>query len=136
MLLRYRTIDCRYPAELAGPRYPDGIPIWPEDDLEKVIQDQKVDRCLLAYSDLHNETVMTLASRCLAAGTEFFLASPTNTMLKSSKPVVAVVAVRTGCGKSQTSRYVINALKKRGKVRAGASPHAVRQPCRAGGATF
>ncbi|KAI9024124.1 hypothetical protein DFJ74DRAFT_72715 [Hyaloraphidium curvatum] len=105
----------RYPASLAGPLYPDGLPIWPEADLEKVIKDQKVTRCMLAYSDLSDGDVMKIAARCLAAGAEFFLVPPDRTMLPARKPVVATCAVRTGCGKSQVSRYVIEALKKHGK---------------------
>lgn len=154
----------RYPAALAGARYPEGLPIWPEDELEAVVRDQKVDRCLLAYSDLHHNKAMELASRCLAAGAEvgkgeagrgahrcspigqpkpvsnppicagfcactlhaglrtdvfvlpqFLLVPPRHTMLRSSKPVVAVTAVRTGCGKSQTSHYLIAELKRAGR---------------------
>lgn len=105
----------QYPAALAGKRYPNGLPIWSEDDLEQIIKEQKVDRCLLAYSDLHHHKVMELASRCLSSGAEFFLVAPQNTMIASTKPVIAVVAVRTGCGKSQTSRYIIDALKQYNK---------------------
>lgn len=91
------SLSRRYPPELSGPRYPEGLPIWPEDDLESVIRDERVDRCMLAYSDLHHHRVMELAARCLAAGCEFFLVPPSRTMLPSTKPTVAVVAVRTGC---------------------------------------
>ncbi|PSC74837.1 Sporulation RMD1 [Micractinium conductrix] len=105
----------RYPPELAGRLYPKGLPIWPEEELEQVIAEQRVDRCLLSYSDLPHSKVMQLAARCLAAGADFGLVAPARTQLPSEKPVVAVCAVRTGCGKSQTSRYIIDALQKRGK---------------------
>lgn len=109
-------IDCRrYPPELSGPFYEKGLPIWPEDKLESVIKEQRVDRCMLAYSDLHHHKVMEIGARCLSAGAEFFLAPPRKTMLKSSKPVIAICAVRTGCGKSQTSRYAVEVLKRGGK---------------------
>lgn len=104
----------RYPTELAGARYPKGLPIWPEDDLDTIIKEQNVNRCLLAYSDLHSTKVLELGSRCLAAGAEFFLVPPRHTMLPSSKPVIAVCAVRTGCGKSQASRYIVQVLKQHG----------------------
>ena len=110
------NIDGRpYPPSLAGKLYPKGLPIWPEDDLEKIVREYKVDRCILAYSDLNHMTVMHLASRVLATGADFSLMGHNRTMLKSTKPVVAVCAVRTGCGKSQTSRYVAELLRKAGK---------------------
>src|SRR5581483_6875074 len=100
-------IDDRvYPASLAGPRYPHGIPIRPEGTLGELIRELDVDEVVLAYSDLSHETVMHKASIALAAGVDFTLLGPKATMLRSSKPVVAVTAVRTGCGKSQTSRKV------------------------------
>jgi predicted GTPase len=100
-------IDNRlYPATLAGQRYPDGIPIRPEDELTDLIRELHVDDVVLAYSDLSHETVMHKASIVLAAGASFRLLGPHETMLRSTKPVVAVCAVRTGCGKSQTSRKV------------------------------
>jgi predicted GTPase len=98
--------DRRYPASLAGPLYPDGIPIVPESELVELIRREAVDEVVLAYSDLSHEDVMHKASTVLAAGADFRLVGPRATMLPSSKPVVAVCAVRTGCGKSQTSRYV------------------------------
>ena len=101
----------RYPASLCGPDYPDGLPIWPEEELGKVILEHRVDRCMLAYSDLKYEKVMEIASRCLAAGAEFILSPPRVTMVQSTKPVIAVCATRTGCGKSQVSRYIINHLE-------------------------
>lgn len=100
-------IDDRvYPASLAGERYPQGIPIRPEETLTELIREFEVDEVVLAYSDLAHETVMHKASIVLAAGAKFSLLGPKATMLRSTKPVVAVTAVRTGCGKSQTSRRV------------------------------
>ncbi|MFN8224874.1 MAG: cyclic 2,3-diphosphoglycerate synthase [Gaiellales bacterium] len=100
-------IDDRvYPASLAGPLYPAGIPIRPESELEDVIHTEGVDEVVLAYSDLAHADVMHKASRAMAAGASFTLLGPHATMLKSRKPVVAVTAVRTGCGKSQTSRAI------------------------------
>jgi predicted GTPase len=98
--------DRFYPASLAGPLYPEGIPIRPEDELAELIRAHGVDEVILAYSDLKHETVMHKASLVLATGADFRLLGPDATMLHSSKPVVAVCAVRTGCGKSQTSRKV------------------------------
>ena len=100
-------IDDRvYPPSLAGSLYPQGIPIVPEEKLADLIREEEVDEVVLAYSDLSHEDVMHKASIALAAGADFRLIGPRDTMLKSSKPVVAVTAVRTGCGKSQTSRRV------------------------------
>jgi predicted GTPase len=96
----------RYPPQLAGDRYPGGIPIVPEAELERVIRDERVDAVLFAYSDVSHEHVMHSASRALAAGADFLLMGPARTMLPSSRPVVAVCAVRTGSGKSQTTRRV------------------------------
>jgi predicted GTPase len=98
--------DRSYPPALAGPRYPQGIPIHPEDELTQLIHRYDVDEVILSYSDLKHETVMHKASIVLAAGADFRLMGPDATMLHSSKPVVAVCATRTGCGKSQTSRKV------------------------------
>ena len=98
--------DRVYPASLAGPLYPEGIPIHPEEELTDLVRANGVDDVILAYSDLKHETVMHKASLVLAAGADFRLLGPHATMLGSSKPVVAVCAVRTGCGKSQTSRKV------------------------------
>jgi predicted GTPase len=100
-------IDDRvYPTSLAGARYPLGIPIRPEEELTELIGRHHVDEVVLAYSDLSHEDVMHKASTALAAGASFTLLGPKETMLLSCKPVVAVTAVRTGCGKSQTSRRV------------------------------
>jgi predicted GTPase len=95
-----------YPPALAGPRYPRGIQIRPEEELTQLIREHGVDEVILSYSDLKHETVMHKASIVLAAGADFRLMGPDATMLHSSKPVVAVCATRTGCGKSQTSRKV------------------------------
>lgn len=103
-----------YPPELAGPRYPHGIPIVPEDELERVIEREDVTRCVMAYSDVSHEYVMHLASRVNAAGPDFEIGGVRRTMLSSSKPVVAVCASRTGAGKSQTSRAVVAMLRSHG----------------------
>ena len=99
-----------YPASLAGPLYPHGIPIRPEEELSQLVEQLDVDEVILAYSDLRHETVMHKASIALAAGADFRLLGPHATMLRSVKPVVAVCATRTGCGKSQTTRKVGQAL--------------------------
>ncbi|MCL1846861.1 MAG: cyclic 2,3-diphosphoglycerate synthase [Coriobacteriia bacterium] len=104
----------RYPAELAGSGYPDGIPIFPQDDLERLIREYGVDECVFSYSDVTYSFVMGLSARVNAAGASFTLLGPAQTMLKSEKPVVAIGAIRTGCGKSQTARRVIECLNKRG----------------------
>ena len=117
-------IDDRvYPASLAGPDYPRGIPIRPEEELTELIRRESVDEVVLAYSDLSHETVMHKASTVLAAGADFTLLGPKATMLRSRKPVIAVCAARTGCGKSQTSRRVGQIL-----LRAGFSVALVRHP--------
>jgi len=105
----------KYPAELAGDLYPQGIPIYDEADLEKLIVDLKVDECVLSYSDLPYDTVMHIGSRVMAAGAKFSMMGSFQTMLKSSKPVISITAVRTGCGKSQTTRAVVKALIAAGK---------------------
>lgn len=102
-----------FPASLAGARYPDGIPIVEEDRLERICRDRAVDEVVCAYSDLRHEDVMHLASRSIAAGARFVLPGARETMLESRKPVVAVSAVRTGCGKSQTTRYLSRHLNRR-----------------------
>jgi len=107
--------DRSYPAALAGTLYPNGIPIFPESDLIELIKKFSVDQVIFAYSDVSHETVMHKASIALAAGADFRLMGPKATLLKSNKPVVAICAVRTGSGKSQTSRAVTDALKAMGK---------------------
>jgi predicted GTPase len=103
-----------YPAELAGKRYPKGIPIYPESDLLKLIKELKVDQVVFAYSDVPHEYVMHKASMVMAAGADFRLMGKNSTQLKSSKPVVSVCAVRTGSGKSQTTRRVSLILRSMG----------------------
>ena len=114
--------DRRYPPELAGPLYPEGIPIVPEDDLEALCARERVDEVIFAYSDVTHAEVMHLASRALAAGADFSLLGPARTTLRSARPVIAVSAVRTGCGKSQTARWIARRLRERG-VRAGVLRH-------------
>jgi predicted GTPase len=110
------NIDGRvYPAELAGELYPDGIPISPEAELEELVRKHDVDEVVFAYSDVTHEHVMHIGSRANAAGASFRLISPRETMLTSSKPVVAVCAVRTGSGKSQTTRHIAALLRESGK---------------------
>lgn len=104
----------KYPAELAGNLYPDGIPIYSEDRLAELISELDVDECVFAYSDVRYETVMGISAVVNAAGADFKLLGPKSTMLKSTKPVISVCAVRTGCGKSQTSRKVIELLMAHG----------------------
>jgi predicted GTPase len=103
-----------YPAELAGAMYPKGLPIFPEEELPKLIREHDVDQVVFAYSDVSHEYVMHKASAVLANGADFRLMGPKTTMLKSKLPVVSVCAVRTGSGKSQTSRQVARILKSRG----------------------
>ena len=110
------NIDGRvYPAELAGDGYPDGIPIVAEADLERIVRDGEVDEVVFAYSDVTHGHVMHIGSRVLAAGASYSLLSPHRTMLTSSRPVVATCAVRTGSGKSQTTRHVAALLRESGK---------------------
>jgi len=104
----------RYPAGLAGSLYPEGIPIFPESDLEQLIADLKVEQVIFAYSDVPHEYVMHKASLVLAAGPDFRLMGMRNTQIKSTKPVVSVCAVRTGSGKSQTTRRVSLILRSMG----------------------
>ncbi len=115
--------DRIYPASLAGPRYPDGIRIRPEEELTALIRDEAVDEVVFAYSDVSGEDVMHAAASVLAAGADFTLQGPRSTMVESAKPVVAVCAVRTGCGKSQTSLAVGRAL-----VAAGLRVGLIRHP--------
>ncbi len=104
----------KYPAELAGKLYPDGIPIYSENDLVGLIQEMKVVDCVFAYSDVTYQKVMSMSAIVNAAGANFILLGWRETMVKSVKPVIAVGAIRTGCGKSQTSRRVIELLMKKG----------------------
>jgi predicted GTPase len=106
--------DRRYPPELAGPLYPNGIPVHPESELERLIDSAAIDLCVLAYSDLSHDSVGHLASRVNAAGADFALLGVRRTMLRSQLPVVSVCASRTGAGKSQTSREVVRVLRSAG----------------------
>lgn len=104
----------KYPAALAGKLYPEGIPIFPEEDLNSLIKKFGVTKVYFSYSDVSHEYVMHKASQVQAAGASFVLLGPQDTMIKSRKPLVSVCAVRTGCGKSQTSRKVSKILKSKG----------------------
>lgn len=112
-----------YPAQIAGEGYPQGIRILPEEDLESIIERERIDTCVFSYSDVSHEYVMHLASRSLAAGANFKLLGPGHTMIDSRRPVIAVCAVRTGSGKSQTTRYVVQRLREFGRT-----PVVVRHP--------
>ncbi|MFO7621659.1 MAG: cyclic 2,3-diphosphoglycerate synthase [Bacteroidales bacterium] len=104
----------KYPAALAGNLYPEGIPIYAEDDLPRLIKDLKADICVFSYSDVTYNKVMAVSAIVNTAGANFMLLGPKDTMVKSTKPVIAVGAVRTGCGKSQTSRRIIEILMAKG----------------------
>ncbi|MEA3375308.1 MAG: cyclic 2,3-diphosphoglycerate synthase [Chloroflexota bacterium] len=107
--------DRRYPPELAGDLYPDGVPIHPEADLADLIRERHIDQVVFAYSDVSHEYVMHKGSEVLAAGADFRLMGAGTTMLGSDKPVVSICAVRTGSGKSQTTRHVCDVLQEMGK---------------------
>ncbi len=113
----------RYPPSLAGPLYPDGIPIIAEDALEASCRDRAIDTVVFAYSDVPHGHVMHLASRALALGADFRIIGPGRSMLRATRPVIAVSAVRTGCGKSQTARWISERLR-----RAGLRVAALRHP--------
>jgi predicted GTPase len=115
--------DRYYPAALAGDRYPGGIPIRAETELETIIRDERINLVVFAYSDVSHETVMHAASRAMAAGADFAILGPARTMLASRRPVLAVGGTRTGAGKSQTSRYLAALLVDR-----GLTPVVVRHP--------
>lgn len=106
--------DRKYPKELAGKLYPSGIPIFNEADLPGLIAKYKVDDCVFSYSDVPYQRVMAVGAVVNSAGANFILLGPKDTMIKSTKPVIAVGAIRTGCGKSQTSRRVIEILMEKG----------------------
>lgn len=105
----------KYPSVLAGELYPDGIPIYPEEELPELIKDNGIQQVILAYSDISHEDVMHKASIVLSSGADFRLMGPKNTSIKSSKPVISICAVRTGVGKSQTTRKVCDILQNMGK---------------------
>jgi predicted GTPase len=104
----------KYPAELAGELYPEGIPIYAEEDLARLIKELKVDDCVFSYSDVSYQHVMSVGAKVNAAGANFVMLGPKDTQIKSTKPVISVGAVRTGCGKSQTSRRIIEILMAKG----------------------
>lgn len=104
----------RYPPELSGPLYPDGIPIYPEEQLEEVIRANDIQQVIFAYSDLSHVALMHLASRALAAGADFRLVGPERSFLESTRPVISVCAVRTGCGKDSVVRRIAVLLRARG----------------------
>jgi len=104
----------KYPAELAGGLYPEGIPIFAEEDLPRLIKELEADECIFSYSDVPYQHVMAVSAVVEAAGASFVLLGPRDTQIKSIKPVISVCAVRTGCGKSQTSRKVIEILMEKG----------------------
>jgi predicted GTPase len=111
-----------YPTELAGPRYPQGIPIYSEDELERLVKTLAADQVIFSYSDVSAQHVLDEASRALACGADFRLLGPTRTCLRARLPVIAVCAARTGAGKSQTTRYVAARLRERG-LRVGIVRH-------------
>ena len=113
----------RYPGELAGAQYPNGIPIYPEQDLEKLLRDLRIQQVVFAYSDLSHVSLMHIASRALACGADFRLIGPARSSLSSSRPVISVCAVRTGCGKDSVVRRIAQILQKR-----GLNPVVVRHP--------
>lgn len=115
--------DRLYPPALSGPRYPRGIPIYPEDQLEELVQRERIDQVVFAYSDLSHLAVMHLASRALASGADFRLIGPEHSFLCSSRPVISVCAVRTGCGKGSVVRRLAALLTERGQ-----RPVVVRHP--------
>src|SRR5690606_14428401 len=104
----------KYPAELSGALYPEGIPIYAESELPSLIKELSIDDCVFSYSDVPYSKVMGVSAIVNAEGAGFKLLGPNDTMIKSTKPVIAVGAVRTGCGKSQTSRRVIEILMEKG----------------------
>src|SRR5438477_11678407 len=113
----------RYPTELAGPMYPAGIPIFEENDMERLVAEQHVDAVVVSYSDISRQNLMHLASRVVATGADCWLLSSQRTQLKSSVPVISICAVRTGCGKSPLGRFVTSDLRRQGH-----KPVVVRHP--------
>ncbi len=113
----------RYPADLSGPHYPNGIPIYPEDDLEKLLRDLAIQQVVFAYSDLSHVSLMHIASRVLASGADFCLIGPERSSLSSARPVISVCAVRTGCGKDSVVRRIAAILQQR-----DLNPVVVRHP--------
>lgn len=105
----------KYPQELAGCLYPEGIAIFPEEELASLIKTKKVDLVVFAYSDVNYQYLMNRGSTVMAAGANFMFLGPNDTMIKSTKPVISICAVRTGCGKSQTTRKILDLIKQSGK---------------------
>jgi predicted GTPase len=105
----------KYPAELAGKLYPKGIPIYPEEEMGKLIKSNSIDEVILSYSDLPHQYVMERASMAISAGADFKLMGTDHTMIKSTKPIISICAVRTGSGKSQTTRRVLDILRSHKK---------------------
>ncbi len=105
----------KYPKELAGDLYPNGIPIYPEEEMTEIVKKYSIDEVVLSYSDLPHQYVMERASQAMAAGADFKLMGTRHTMVKSTKPIIAICAVRTGSGKSQTTRKVLDILRAHGK---------------------
>ncbi|MCK5223754.1 GTPase, partial [Candidatus Calescamantes bacterium] len=105
----------KYPASLAGELYPQGIPIYDEKDLSKLIKEHNIEEVYFSYSDVLHEYVMHQVSKVQAAGASFCLLGPSDTMIASSKPLISILAVRTGCGKSQTTRRILEVLAAAGK---------------------
>ncbi|MEQ8168713.1 MAG: cyclic 2,3-diphosphoglycerate synthase [Candidatus Eremiobacterota bacterium] len=103
--------DRKYPPVLAGSLYPEGIPIYPEEDMEKLVKEHQIDQVIFSYSDIAHKELMHKASIVLASGADFRLMGPCHTMIKASVPIISVCAVRTGVGKSQTTRKVCKVLK-------------------------
>jgi len=104
----------KYPASLAGALYPEGIPIFAQDELKELIKKYNIDECVFSYSDINYKDLMNIGALVNAAGADFSMMGRKNTAIKSTKPVIAVLAVRTGCGKSQTSRKIVELLMKQG----------------------
>ena len=113
----------RYPRELAGSLYPDGIPIFEEKDMEKLVAEHDIDAVVFSYSDISHQNLMHLASRALAVNADFWLLGAGHTQVESSLPVISVCAVRTGCGKSPVSRLVAAELRRQGR-----RPVVIRHP--------
>jgi len=113
----------RYPPELAGSLYPEGIPIFEEKDMENIISDYEIDAVVFSYSDVSHQNLMHLASRAVAADADFWLLGTEHTQIKSSIPVISICAVRTGCGKSPVSRLVAAELRRQGR-----KPVVIRHP--------
>ncbi|MEM2084081.1 MAG: GTPase, partial [Nitrososphaerota archaeon] len=118
-----RQTGKKYPYELAGNNYPNGIPIIDLKDLQKIIKENKIDEAILAFSDLTYNDLMKIASWVLSLGIDFKIVSHLKTMLSSKKPVISICGVRTGVGKSTVTRYIVKILKE-----IGLKPIVIRHP--------